>query len=158
MSAMTAKLNALTQRIDSLKANQGNDSKNSKDYSNLNCHHCGKKGHIRPHCPDRKNNSNGKTPSPLTNTKDWMIRPPAEGASEVKVVDGIEYRFCCHCKLGKKKQSMWCAGSKAHVTADCRSKKKPEAANALATIEEAPPEDNQDDEEITGPLTFSPFH
>mgnify|MGYP006870733445 CR=1 FL=1 len=34
----------------------------------------------------------------------WMLEAPKQGESEVKTVEGVEYKWCSKCKLGKDKK------------------------------------------------------
>ena len=81
-----------------------------------------------------------------------MYKGPATGEPETKTVDGVEHKFCHHCKLGKLKKPMWRSGKKAHVT-DCRNKKGALGAlvGSTATEEEA------DRGFIPGILTYQGF-
>ena len=170
LSAMNGKLNALTQKFESFNKSGGQASNNNNqnktnnnnkkpDHTGKTCYHCGGKDHIKPNCPNKddgkpdvgpggsnnsNNNNDNSTPPPA-----WMLKAPAQGESEKKTVDGVEYRFCNKCKLGKQKKPMWRSGKKSHVTSDCKSKPRAGALGALGSIPEETP--------ISGPLTFQGF-
>ena len=164
LSAMKSTMNTLQQKVDSFtkkggsgsgnnnNSNNSSKAKSTADHSDKTCYGCGKKGHIRPNCPDKKNsgksgNSGGSSNNSGSSIAEWMLKAPATGESEVKTVDGVEYKWCSKCKLGKDKKPMWRSGNKRHVTSECRTKQSKQ--NALATSSEEVP--------VDGPLRFAGF-
>ena len=94
------------------------------------------------------------------------VKTPASGGSETMTVDGTEYHFCSHCKLGKVKKPMWFLCCKAHTAADCRSKKTPgqrqlggtdNVFTSLVLVQELAAA-KPTDEQINGPLCFLSAH
>ena len=174
LAAMNGKLNALTQKFDSFKPggqanNQNKQGGKNKTGGNASankrkCYHCGKEDHIKPHCPTKDDgkpdvvartggNSGGGNDGNSGGSQNnsipaWMNKGPGSGEPETKTVEGVEYKYCHNCKLGPLKKPMWRSGKKAHVTADCKSKKGALAAMGTLAEEEAP---------ITGPLIFQGF-
>ena len=174
MSAMNGKLNALTQKFDSFKSggqsNNQNKQGGKKSGGNASgnkrkCYHCGKEDHIKPNCPTKDDgkpdvvaktggnsgggnggNSGGNQSNSIPA---WMHKGPGPGEPETKTVEGVEHKYCHNCKLGPLKKPMWRSGKKAHVTADCRTKKG--ALAAMGSIAE------EIDTPINGPLTFQGF-
>jgi hypothetical protein len=91
------------------------------------CHHCGKKGHIKPNCPDKdkpKVEKSGQA-SGTANPDIKVRQAPKEGASHTKTVKGVEYKWCSTCKR-------WNTGDRAHLTTEHR-KKADRPAEAAAT-------------------------
>ena len=167
ISALHAQLNALQQKFDNSKINSSGVGQ--RDLSNISCHGCGQKGHYKNHCPNVI--TAGVTSEPPTNATQppaWMFKGPNSGESEVKLIEGIEYKWCSKCKLGKDQKPMWRQGNKRHVTSECRSKPRPAAAagslNTLAVNTEAKPAPEtlntstnlEDSETFDGPLLFRP--
>ena len=155
LSAMKATMNTLQQKVDNFgkkpaaggsgggKNNNNQNGKKQPDHSDRTCFKCGKKGHIRPNCPEKEKTNNragsGGGGSPNGNSspiQEWMLKPPGQGESEVKMHNGIEYKWCSKCKLGKDKKPMWRSGVKRHVTSECWSKQGQSQTNALASIQE----------------------
>ena len=79
------------------------------------CYNCHKVGHILPNCPLLQ--AQETSPPQLDQTEvNWRKRDkPAEGESEICIVDGVKYRYCHKC-LNKK--GHWTTGHNFHVTAD----------------------------------------
>ena len=164
MSAMHAKLNALQQKFDSYKSTNNNQRNQSqvggsgpmvRDLSNITCHGCGKKGHYKNECPNKNTPTAVSPGAPVATTPPpaWMLKGPASGESEIKTVDGVEYKWCSKCKLGSEQRSMWRQGKRRHVTSECRT--KPRAATAPAVLKTV--KFAEQTEVIDGPLVFQSF-
>ena len=163
LSAMKAQLNTLQQKFDGQKgskgtsnSNKGKGGQNQADkWATYKCHQCGKMGHIKPNCPDLKKTQSGsqqqgggqQQQQSSGQIAPWMLEAPKQGESEVKTVEGVEYKWCSKCKLGKDKKPMWRSGAKKHVTSECRSKIK---ANMLGGSDAREPEQGMD-----GPLRLA---
>ena len=94
LSAMHGKLNALQQKIDTLKSNNNKPSttpSSTRYLTNVTCFKCNKKGHLSPNCPDKTTSSNDQLQQ---GPKPWMLKPPGNGESEIKTMDGKEYKWC----------------------------------------------------------------
>ncbi len=159
VATLSSKLNTLSQHLDSIDKNT-NPRGGGRSGKQPTCWGCGETGHIKSNCPnkdkweDKDKEKSSQTPK-FSGAKPWMFKAPAEGESEVKMVEGVEYKFCKHCKLGKQKKPMWDTGSKAHISSKCRTKKKLDERKAtgnLLTIQEEPAT-----ETVDRPLTFKPF-
>ena len=109
LKAMSAKVERLDQQLAAAKDDlkNGAGGKQPKDYSNYICNHCKKKGHIKQHCPQLKNN--GKQDG-----NKWAA--PKDGEPQEKVVDGVKRFYCSKCKKGK---GFW---NTSHVTAQHRNR------------------------------------
>ena len=94
-------------------------------------------GHYANKCPQKKqdqnknnnNNSNNNTKYKNNNNsagkikiEDWQMVPPAEGASEVNTVNGVEYKYCKKCYNPVHKCPIWRTGDKRHTTSEHKTK------------------------------------
>ena len=153
LSAMHGKLNALQQKIDTIKSNNNKPSttpSSTRDLTNVTCFKCNKKGHLSPNCPYKTTSRNDQLQQ---GPKPWMLKPPGNGESEIKTMDGKEYKWCSKCKLGKDKKPMWHTGNKKHITSECKSKAQTQYSNPQAnTLQQS-----QDDTPVDGPLRFLHF-
>jgi hypothetical protein len=109
------------------------------------CYHCGKKGHIKPNCPDKDKpkvagtgaGSASGTATAGSETSNGLDRKkaPADGEPHTKNdSEGLMHKWCGTCKR-------WNSGEKAHLTEEhVKGKGKvataPNAAGALAVAEE----------------------
>jgi len=123
-NAMQSKINVLQQKVDRFSRSGSYRSSNktsdmsltSRDQSDKTCFGCGEKGHIRPNCPHKDNNNNKLKSSSGSNSEnsntsaELKCKPFASGESEIKTVNGVEYKWCSKCKFTKKKKSMWRSG------------------------------------------------
>ena len=132
---------ALKAAVEKLKQSSTGQSSGSKS-DGRECYHCGKKGHIKPNCPDKdtpkdqlKKGGPSSTSAPNA-TPSAKKTPPKEGESHTKSIEGASHKWCSTCKR-------WNTGAKAHHTSEHvkGAGKKPEeapappapAANALAS-------------------------
>ena len=59
-----------------------------RDLSNITCYKCGKKGHLKPNCPD-----NAKTVT-------WKDMPQKDGEPTTKTSGDKEFYWCGQCRGG----------------------------------------------------------
>ena len=118
----------------------------SKKSDDRECYHCGKKGHIKPNCPDKDTpkdqlKKGGSSTSAPSGTSSVKKTPPKEGESNTKSIEGASHKWCATCKR-------WNTGDKAHFTADHRkgagkapsaAATEPAVAGALAATDDSYP-------------------
>ena len=140
---------ALKAAVKKLEKNaQAPASGTSKRSDDRECYHCGKKGHIKPNCPDKdtpkdklKAGQSGAAPSAGTAPTSAKRTPPKDGESHTKTMDGSSFKWCATCKK-------WNSGDKAHFTSDHKkgagkaptpAAAAPEVAAALAVTDDHGP-------------------
>jgi hypothetical protein len=140
--AMQAQIKTLQKTVsDFSKPKEKTAGSGGSGVDTRECYHCGKKGHIKPNCPDKdkpkvkaagQGGGSGGEAKDQSNSSGRKT-PPKEGEAHTKTVDGEVSKWCGTCKR-------WSKGEKAHLTEEhVKGKGKaaaPKAAGALAAAEE----------------------
>ena len=75
-------INKALKQVDFKSRRSGNNSgsgKGSSARSDITCHKCGKKGHIKKDCRSTENGYSGNTPNKSTNElPEWVTRKPVD--------------------------------------------------------------------------------
>jgi hypothetical protein len=149
VQALQATIKTLQKSVAELgKRRDGKGSSNGKsgEADSRECFHCGKKGHIKPNCPDKdkpkvvKTGSGGSGGTSATLPANGLDRKkgPKDGDPHTKKdKEGVHWKWCGTCKR-------WSKGEKAHLTDEhVKGKGKadspPAAAGGLAEVD---PNDN----------------
>ena len=121
------------------KDGKSSENKSDKKADDRECYHCGKKGHIKPNCPDKNTpkdqlKSGTAAPSASSNgTASPKKIAPKEGEAHTKTIDGATHKWCGTCKR-------WTSGTKAHLTDEhvkgFKKEEKPAVGAALAVTSE----------------------
>lgn len=100
-------------------------SSTERDFSNVECNYCHKKGHYKSSCPVlamKQNNEKGNekpNDDKGEKQKHWTRTPPTDSESPIKsvTVEGktVTFKWCKNCRR-------WRSGPKAHLTEDHKRK------------------------------------
>lgn len=149
--ALVAEIQKIKKKLDDVTKTGGKTGKQSgggnANTDSRTCYHCGKKGHIKPNCPDKDkpavpgaNKAGGAsggggtsggsgtgTSSPSDKGAGRKAAPKEGAPHTVKDSEGVELKWCGTCKR-------WNSGAKAHLTTEHvkREKAGSTAAGALA--------------------------
>ena len=128
VQALRGQIKALSQKVNTQGGGGrgGRFNCGKRDKSQDTCHNCGEKGHHSYECPENGNSndnnndgqssSNGMSES-SQEEDNWKKKPPPEGDSEVKIVDGVTWKWCNKCW-----RKTWRRGPGAHTTSEHKSK------------------------------------
>ena len=136
VQAMQAMISTLQQTVKNLGSSKQSGSGDGGTDTRT-CYHCGKKGHVKPNCPDKDKpkvgsagGSGGATPSSGTNAAGINRVAPKEGEPHTKMdSDGAETKWCGTC-------NRWWKGEKSHLTEEHvkgKGKGTPPSAAAATT-------------------------
>ena len=108
--AIEQSINKALKRVDFKRRHNGNGSgsgRGSSDKSDITCHKCGKRGHIRKNCRSKGNGSSGKSPKNSTNELlEWVTIKPVVSDTKYLTTSTMtrikkKYKWCTSCNDGQ---------------------------------------------------------
>jgi hypothetical protein len=138
---LSAAITKLQKTVDGMSGKSGKNSSGKSGASSSGgsdtreCYHCGKKGHIKPNCPDKgkpkaAKAGSGTGSSGATKSATGIKTAPKDGQPNTKTIDGVVAKWCGTCKR-------WTKGDKAHLTEEHVKKVIPVTAAASASLASA---------------------
>ena len=100
LQGMIAKLQGEVSKLSSSKGNNGNNSSGTTNTGKKKaCFECGSEDHMVKDCPvkaaKKKSGANNNSSKPPL--EEWRKKPPSQGESHTKTVNGLSYKWCGKC-------------------------------------------------------------
>ena len=115
MKSASSELTGLTAAIKQL-TQQGYQGGGQQNTNNVVCFNCGKPGHFARNCPEAQDGQRH-------GQRSWKKIPPGENEPAVKLVDGVEWKYCGRCRR-------WTSGTTKHSTEEHKTRAELQSAGA----------------------------
>ena len=147
---------AFAEELTLLRKNSTKGNLDNKDFSEVTCYQCGKKGHIKPNCPEKPTTrptdprKQKKVAEKVDTKRFWKEIPPKVGDPKNMHKDGKTWYWCSKCRGG---EGRW---TTTHNTATHtgQTTSSPQATAAVANLAHTA---TTKEEATDNTLVFTPF-